>query len=162
MLLKYFVYKINKYIFAIVKKIVNQIIAVCMISGILFSVSGMKWHFHYCETSEKLYADLHLINVDCCHNAYLCKDKGNSCFDHQNDKTDYAKEGKKDCCIDVNTVISTDYEYIGKQHKLNIFPAEIILYYTFLSEISSRFISSVKAPEEFVPPDLLSSVILLI
>lgn len=145
------------------KKIIHLTLSVIVITGMLFSVSGTKFHFHYCGTTGEMYADIHLIsdnNYE--HTNCSVKNKCNFCSDHSDKQSSCAETDLSQCCYDVNTRIITETEYEGKQHHRKIVLSGIILRHTSVPENASHYISLLKAPDDFGPPDLVSSIVLLI
>ena len=144
------------------KKIIHLTLSVIVITGMLFSVSGMKFHFHYCGSKGKMYADIHLISDNNYEHANCSvNSKCNFCCEHS-DKQSSCAEDLSQCCYDVDTRIITETEYEGKQHHHKIVLSGIILLHSPVPENPSHFISLSKAPKDFVPPDLVSTIVLMI
>jgi hypothetical protein len=140
-----------------------KIVSFIIVPVLMFSISGIGFHLHYCNTQKKLLANLHPAGINnqvssCCN---YSEAEGTCCNILESHET-FHVAGPSDCCIDVYASVKTDEDYISKNLKIDFYPAAFSLPYTNIDNSLKKSPPIYADRVNFEPPDMLSTVVMLL
>jgi hypothetical protein len=136
----------------------SKILLMLTLPVLLFSISGAGLHLHYCNSKSELITHIHLdgenSSLSSCCDELLC------CGDHIPDLNQPGNDIR--CCTDVYTEAETDKDYQIQIHQADFFTVITELPYIRQADTDKGKLTISPYVNNFTPPELLSTVVLLI